>query len=64
MSHEPNRVCNEHKDFSKDCAVCKLEAARNDLARTFWYVKKFCEGPQPGSSTSMDIQKRLLPKLP
>jgi hypothetical protein len=52
MRHKPNRVCKEHRDFfSKDCAVCQLEAARNDLARTFWYVKKFCEGPQPGGST-------------
>jgi hypothetical protein len=33
------RVCRQHVDsFSKDYTVCRLEAARNELLRTFWYV--------------------------
>ena len=43
--NEPSRICKEHKDFSKDCAVCKLERGRNEMALTFWYVSKCCEGP-------------------
>jgi hypothetical protein len=62
MSHELIRVCKEHKDFSKDCAVCKLEAARNELVRTFWYVSKCCEPPYLGGST-MPVQKRPLRRL-
>lgn len=48
MSDE--RVCKEHSDsFSKDCPVCKLEAARNELAQTFWYVAMLCsKGPYLG----------------
>jgi hypothetical protein len=46
MQHKPNRVCKEHRySFSKDCAVCKLERARNELVFTFWYVGMCSEGP-------------------
>jgi len=48
MDHELVRVCKEHKGFSKDCAVCKLEAAKDELVLTFWYVTKCCEGPYLG----------------
>ena len=35
MSHKPIRVCKEHRDsFSKDCPVCKLEGARNEIVPT------------------------------
>jgi hypothetical protein len=44
MSDEPNRVCKEHRDsFSKDCAVCKLEADRDELVRMFWFLTRACE---------------------
>jgi hypothetical protein len=46
--NEQIRVCNEHQNFSKDCAVCKLEAARNEMVKTFWYVTKCCEQPYLG----------------
>lgn len=45
MSHERNRVCKEHKEFSKDCSICQLEATRNQMALTFWYISKCAEGP-------------------
>jgi hypothetical protein len=46
MQYKPNRVCKEHRDsFSRDCGVCKLERARNELVFTFWYVAMCCEGP-------------------
>jgi hypothetical protein len=36
VSLESNRVCEEHRgSFSKDCTVCKLEAARNEMVLTF-----------------------------
>ena len=47
MNHE-SRVCKEHKEFSKDCAVCQLEAARKKMAFTFWYISKCAEGPYLG----------------
>src|SRR6266403_107861 len=49
VSLESNRVCKEHwGSFSKDCTVCKLEAARNEMVLTFRYVSKCCEGPYLG----------------
>src|SRR6266850_1017436 len=53
----PIRVCKEHRDsFSKDCAVCRLEVARNELVRTFWYVSKRCEGPYSGRPVATQLQ--------
>jgi hypothetical protein len=44
-------VCEKHKvDAGQECTICKLQAARNDLRATFWYLKKFCEGPKAGGS--------------
>lgn len=48
MSFKTNRVCKEHKEFSRDCAVCKLEAAQNEMVLTFWYITKCSEGPYLG----------------
>jgi hypothetical protein len=57
MRHKPNRVCKEHRDsFSRDCAVCKLEGARNELVFTFWYVAMCCEGPFSGRPVATQLQ--------
>jgi hypothetical protein len=45
MWHKPIRVCKDHRDsFSTDCAICKLERARNEMVTTFWYLTKCCDG--------------------
>jgi hypothetical protein len=55
MSHE--RVCKEHTDsFSKDCPICKLEAARNELVQTFWYVAACCAGPHLGRPVATQLE--------
>jgi hypothetical protein len=49
MSHELIRVCKEHQDFfSIDCAVCKLEFARDEMVATFCYVTLCCKPPYFG----------------
>jgi len=68
VSLESNRVCKEHRrSFSKDCAVCKLEAARNEMVGTFWYVSKCCEGPYSRiifETYEEGVKRRQGPPLP
>jgi hypothetical protein len=66
--HEPIRVCKEHRDsFSRDCAVCKLEEARNELVETFALVSKCCEGPYSRiifETYEEGVKRRQGPPLP
>jgi hypothetical protein len=53
----PIRVCKEHRDsFSKECPVCKLEKARNEMLQTFWYVSKCCEQPYSGPPVATQLE--------
>jgi len=50
----PIRVCKEHRgSFSKDCAVCKLERARNEMVQTFWFVSGCCEWPRSAQAITV-----------
>src|SRR5712664_249072 len=50
----PIRVCKEHRDsLSRDCAVCKLEEARNEMLQTFWYVSACCVWPRPAGGITL-----------
>jgi hypothetical protein len=47
MSHELIRVCKEHRDsFSEGCTVCQLLFDRENLVRSFWYVRECLERSQ------------------
>jgi hypothetical protein len=62
---EPNRVCKEHQDsFSRDCAVCKLEFARNEMVGTFLYVTMCCKPPYFGGSVAVLRQPPGTPPPP
>ena len=56
MCHNPIRVCKEHPAFSAGCAICKLEAARNEMVMTFWYVSACCAGPHLGRPVATELQ--------